>query len=406
MAARTDVRHFFSTDTGAPQIAAGNTNGALIAVIDGFLLNGYNTKTVTGVTLDGANLATFTTSSAHGLYPRDVVEIAGATPSDYNGDWRIAATPTTTTFTVQMDSNPGALSGTVTVKKAPIRNWIKAFSGTNKAAYKSTDPAATGFYLAVHDTTSAHYALVRGFEQMTDVDRGNYAFPNLTTYPMTTAYPGYSTWLKSQFTAYNSTWAAIGDSRGFYFWISNSNASQTYISTIYNELYYFGDYESLLNPDPTACILVPHWDTNNASPTIGLSFARGTTSGSYLGILARNPTKMVNGQTCEFHDGIFTSGTRFGVSGLAIPNTTDYRLYHERMKIVHSTLTQFRGYMPGVLVPLHANPYTNTQNSTPLSVVGNIDGYPGREFLVMPHSVAQTPPSGQLLFDLTGPWRT
>lgn len=55
--------------------------------------------------------------------------------------------------------------------------WAKAFTGTNKAAYR----AANGdrYYFRVDDS-NAQYADVRGFATMSDVDTGTGQFPNST----------------------------------------------------------------------------------------------------------------------------------------------------------------------------------------------------------------------------------
>ena len=51
--------------------------------------------------------ATVTTAAAHGYTTGESVIIAGATPTQYDGDFQITVT-SATTFTYTMDSSPGA----------------------------------------------------------------------------------------------------------------------------------------------------------------------------------------------------------------------------------------------------------------------------------------------------------
>lgn len=58
-----------------------------------------------------ANVATFTSPTAHNLVPGDSVYIQNATPVAYFGVWTVIATPTTTTFTANIGSTPAAMTG-------------------------------------------------------------------------------------------------------------------------------------------------------------------------------------------------------------------------------------------------------------------------------------------------------
>lgn len=65
-----------------------------------------------------SNVATITTSSAHGFTASDVVTIAGATNSVFNGTYTIVSAPTTTTFTyakTNADITSASSTGTATV---------------------------------------------------------------------------------------------------------------------------------------------------------------------------------------------------------------------------------------------------------------------------------------------------
>ena len=73
-------------------------------------------KTITNTAL-ASNVATITTSSAHGLVAGNTVEIAGVANDLYNGSYLVASAPTTTTFTfakTNADVGSAAAVGTAT----------------------------------------------------------------------------------------------------------------------------------------------------------------------------------------------------------------------------------------------------------------------------------------------------
>jgi hypothetical protein len=397
--ANTEVRKFFSNDTGAYQWTpgVGNVAGALIAMLDTVLVNGYNVKSISGVSVDSGLLATFTTSAPHGYLRLDVVNISGASPAAYNGDWRIYSVPTSTTFTVQLATNPGAMSGTVAVKKAPIPGWSKVFSGTNKAVYRSIDPSATGMYLRVEDTQTT-FAMLRAYESMTDVDTGRYPFPSLVSYPPTPVYPGYSTFIKSNYSGYTGQWAVIGDSRALYIWSCSTNYNLTDINNVSQGTYFVGDFVPVIPSDPYGFMFSPQMDGNN-SATAWSSLSHGFNSSWGNSWCPRNHARIPNPIRMYICSGpMDASQSRMGVYGFPLPNGPDNRIYVEMVKIIQSD-NHLRGYMPGILAPQHAAPFPQ------LSMVANIDGYPGSEFIAMPHGYAAGV-LGQMLVNITTSWRT
>jgi hypothetical protein len=67
------------------------------------VLGTYNTFDIDTAALT-SNVATITTTAAHGFSVSDLVLISGATDTDYNGYHVIATTPTTTSFTFSLAS--------------------------------------------------------------------------------------------------------------------------------------------------------------------------------------------------------------------------------------------------------------------------------------------------------------
>ena len=174
----TTVKLFRSTDAGAPTIGA--AAGSLIAALDACLVTGYGAVTVNTLSVV-SGVATTIVSAGHGLTMAGstgpVMRIAGATPSGLNGDWRVTVV-NSTTFTFATTAADGTASGTITAQRAPA-GWEKAFSGTNLAAYRSTDLAATGCYLRVNDPAGSggtYKAYATGYATMSDIDTGTDSF--------------------------------------------------------------------------------------------------------------------------------------------------------------------------------------------------------------------------------------
>jgi hypothetical protein len=81
------------------------------------VLGSINTKTINNVALT-TNVATITTSAAHGFSTGNTVTIAGLTNTVFNGTYTIASTPLSTTFTFSRTNaniTSVADSGTATV---------------------------------------------------------------------------------------------------------------------------------------------------------------------------------------------------------------------------------------------------------------------------------------------------
>lgn len=209
------VKHLHSGLTGAPALT--NTAGSMITVLDACLLNGFNSLSVSSITRSGST-ATVTFATAHGYAVNQVVNISGANETEYNGDFFVVSA-TTNDLTITVSGAPASpATGTITCKTPPLPGWTKAFSGTNKAAYRSTDANGTQLYLRVDDT-GTDVANVRGYETMTDVDTGTGLFP--TTVQKTTY-----TWPKKA-ASQAQEWEVIGDSRLFYY-LSRGNCSYSY----------------------------------------------------------------------------------------------------------------------------------------------------------------------------------
>jgi len=141
--------------------------GKLDAILYAALVTGFNSKNVSSITVSG-NVATVTTSTAHGYMVGDGIKIEGANESIFNDEFEIITVPTTTSFTFPLATGIASATGTITAKIAPL-GWERVYTGTNKSVYRSLDPAATRLYLRIDDSAD-RTAVVSMYETMSSID--------------------------------------------------------------------------------------------------------------------------------------------------------------------------------------------------------------------------------------------
>ena len=126
----------------------------------------------------GAGYIEITTDVAHGIaspgnYGYTVVEVAGFTPSGYNGRYRVVSAPSSNVLRLQLQFNLGAISlGGATVKLCPvytaIRNDIDVASGNNTiraincrfaAPYREAVELQQGGNLVLKDNEFSSFAM-------------------------------------------------------------------------------------------------------------------------------------------------------------------------------------------------------------------------------------------------------
>lgn len=233
------TRIYTSQMTGAPNMTT--SAGGIINVLDACLVNGFGQKTLTSLTVS-SGVATATVSGGHGFTQYAVVAIAGATPAGLNGAHRVATVPDSTTFTFDATGvSDGSATGTMTAIVQGA-GWTKAFSGTNKAAYKSVT-SDSGFYFRIDD--SGAYTTgqpVRGYESMSDVDTGTRAFP-------TTAQQADFATRRTDDGPGDRAWALVADDKFFYLFTRLQAAAEQ------QQCIYFGDICSFDPADANACVI-------------------------------------------------------------------------------------------------------------------------------------------------------
>lgn len=250
----TKTKSFHGAMPGAPVLSG--TAGALIAVLDAVLVNGFGLQSVSALNVVGG-IATATVPATPSAEVDTVILVAGANNALLNGEQRVTGV-TANSVSWATTAPDGAYTGTITLKVAPA-GWIKDFSDTGLAGYKSSSVESTGCYLRVDDTGTTA-ARVRGYESMTDLSTGTGLFPSAAQYAGAGLW-----WSKSSAASATAVpWRIYADDRGFYFFVRNTNPGGEYQAN------YFGDILSIKSGDPYACVL--RANVSDKSATAGGTF--------------------------------------------------------------------------------------------------------------------------------------
>lgn len=389
----TSVKYLHSGMPGAPVLSG--TAGALINVLDACLVNGFASAAVTSLVV-ASNVATLTVSGGHSAEVGSVIVIAGATPSGLNGEQKVVSVGggnTTLTFATTGIADQTA-TGSITVKLAGA-GWTKPWSGTNLAAYKSGDVAATGCLLRVDDTAARVVRCV-GYESMTGISAGSGPFPTPTQ------RSGGSYWPKSNVADASSRgWVVVADDRMFYL-LTFYHASYANIGAAFVA---FGDLVPAYSGDSWACVLSGHpGDYSGSNPSTTDDYGYMTLSTSNEFYLARSFAGLggsVRASRAFLQIVPGSSSVPSGDGLMQYPNGPDQGLYLTPINVLEQFFNCLRGGSPGL--------YGCSQN-LPEWLFAAGDRIPsvvnliGREIRVLPFG--QGVSSGwYVFFDTTGPWR-
>ena len=352
MVASTSIKYFVHTNTNAPQL--NNVQGSMIAVLDACLVNGLTLGAVNSMTATGTTV-TINFGSAHNLLRFQVVKIAGAVQSEYNGEHRILSIPTISSITFEVATAPSVspAAGIILASLPPL-GWSLPFTGTGKRAYKNTD--LEGPYLRVidiadpaQDSTWAKWAKVGIVEDMSDIDTMlgqqapfNGAAPNrnwVATGSGDSVINGWAKWFyatpatESQANVKNfaptngaRAWVIVGDGETFYIFNKAHHSTNTNLIP-----HGFGKMGNLSKVNASAYFLSAKDDYTSASTSI-------SASGSAL-----STTSFGNGGKVFFlknHKGESVYST--GVAKVFNGGTNDYTGASETYKQPGSEVSVFR----------------------------------------------------------------
>ena len=387
------IKSYQSTQNGAPQLSG--QGGALIAVLNACLINGFNLRAITTITRE-ATVATASADAGHGFRENDVVLLSGAAEPAYNGEKRIRNV-TTNTFQFDVLGDPATpAAGTITAKVAPL-GWESPFSGSNKAVYRARDITGNRLFLRVDETPlagDANYgrgtrsARVQMWEVLHDIDNG--------------VGQAETFWRKAQEeSATSRPWVLVGDGKRF--WLSvawSESAPGRYVP------YFFGDFPSFKAGDAYGSVLAGYHELpfNGSDPAnnevLDYVYAVGTAVGNTGIWVARGYSQLggrINVQWVSAPAYPGGTGTGMGNTGIPYPNPADNGIYVMPLMIQEQTGPSLRGRLPGLLCPLHSIPAPEPWKYQGFVIDGVV-----RELLVL--SGAHGNGNSRFAFDLTGPW--
>lgn len=415
---------------GAPQLT--NDWGCITALLDAVLVNGFNLKSISGITSAGG-VATASITLGHFYTVGQVLAVAGADQAEYNGEVQVTAT-TANTFSYAITGTPvsPATGASITSKVAPL-GWEIAFTGISKRAYRSPNVLSNRPYLRVDDsldpaytTTYAKKAKVTMAQGMSDIDtfvgaRAPYdsASPSkneVGTGSGVTAMDGWYKWYYARLMGQGTesslpgdgsrSWVLVGDDRGFYFMPAhNTNGSRAG--------YCFTDFESFRSVDGFNTLLgatEAYVAANtNASSYPGAQYADNDIANHFQRthdvqgkVLMRDYLQLGDPVRAGFaslntNNGQTISGLTTGVPW---PNGPDYSLLLHPVYLKQEN-THVRGRVPGLFWVHNDKPLGD------LNIITGVAGYPGRTFMLvdLAYSAGGVRQVGsRVAFDITGPW--
>lgn len=373
---------FSNLDAGAPVLD--NSANAVNAVLHACLVTGYNTKSISQIVV-ASGVATVT-CTGHGypvvnaLYQDLDVTVEGSATALLNGVKQITVVDINT-FTYPCPGVvDGTYTGTVTCKKSPL-GWSRPFTGTDKAVYARTDPAATPHVLVVEDTlANALNCRVYGAESASAIDS------YLDLFPTAAQQAGGFYWTRGANTTRAKSWMVIGDGRGFYFITEASVWSDSETSGRAGKvMHYFGDIQTHKAGDNYHCLITgtatPSQSNTMAQAPLMVGVGWSTSSFSGTAKLCRDQSGMNKSMNAGI---IWPSGSTLSVPNPWYPSVVDNSLLWLRDVYVreepNSVGSPVRGRLPGLVQPIARAidlpqqapmlPYTMTDGSGLVAFLG------------------------------------
>lgn len=421
--ANIPVKYFTSSMQGAPQLT--DAVGSMTEMLDACLVNGFNIRSVSTLTY-AAGVATAHINAGHLFKVDQVVKVSGADQTAYNGEFRIVSA-TASDFTYAVVGTPASpATGTVSVKVAPL-NFEKAFTATNKRAYRSTNVLSNRPYLRVDDsldpawtTTYAKKAKVLMAENMSDIDtvvgaQAPFDPVNPTKNTIgsgsgSAAVDGWYKWYYARQTnsstdsntpeAFNRDWVLVGDDRGFYLFNETGTASKA------RGGYCFTDFTSFRQGDAYSTLLMAtesYIGANTLMAGGGLPDASNNCNRSldFTGKVLMRDHLQVGGTVRAGFLALNTNNAQ-QISGFTTsvpwPNGPDYGLLLHPIYLRQEAPGHVRGKLPGIFWVHNDSPLND------LDVVSGVAAYAGRKFLMVASGFGSLGPVAKFAFDITGPW--
>lgn len=394
----TSVKYILSTMANAP--TSNGASGSFIALLEAFLVTGWDTKALTSLVVAGG-VATATWTGSHSALEHAVILVQGVTDKTaLNGEQKVTGKqPNTLTFACPGVAD-GAAAGTISIKMAPA-GWSKPFSAAGKAVFKSTAVEAFGGGMCLRvDDSGTTSARVVAYESMSDVDTG------LGPFPAPVQMPGGGYWTKSTVaSATPAAYAMFADAR-FFFWhaIPAFAANATYLGGVTRG---FGDLLARRQAGDPFAVDLNYSAVQAVNSQYEGSFdnqrnvPQHATPRDFTG-LGSAVLNIVN----PYVGGTSNSGSDITLG--EFPSRYSGELFMSREFIAPSTGQPPRADVPGI----RTIPQTKVADSLKFGdrVPGTGD-LAGRTLLVVNPvttgftGVVASGTTGATLFDITGPWR-
>lgn len=333
--------------------------GQMIAILDACLVNGYGDQPVS-ITRSGS-VATIVLTEPHTDSRTNRYAISGCTEGEYNGTHRVTVVDAYT-YTFEVTGTPASPATGSPVGRKPPAGWTKAFSGTNKAAYKM-GAGSNGLYMRLDDSGAGPTKPWRGYEQMSSVDIGSGPFPTVAQHAAPTMRVGENNAL------YDEDWTIFADETYFLLVMQHGD-----ISTDLPIATAMADFDSVVPGDAFNTLISVHtsgannFGLNISSAGIGASSATNTVARGIDGLSGAT----LFGYMSPDHGGR-SGGT------MTYPNAADNAIYMERRRITHVTPNPL---IRGIDKYAYGTPHIEAFLPH-LTAFGGSGDFAGKEFIVV-----------------------
>ena len=278
-------------------------------------------------------------------------------------------------------------------EKAPA-GWTRPYVNAEltRASFRNNPATGTGFYLMVDQATpgSANRAYFRGYELMTSESAGSFPFGHSSEVAN----------ISNASSAEARPWVLVATDTWFYFFGYNGLTSMPTNSSLLIEgssgngpLVAFGDFDSIMADDAYNCMLF----INQASSG-GAVFGRsaGVSTAALGGHHVARAASAASGQLAvAVHVAAPGSdNSSHSMNGACPAYTGPSSLLVSKALINNGAANTARGFLPGLIVPLHPAPFEH------LSTVSLADGHDYCAVTFKPTHSSGEEGRGQFLFDM------
>ena len=278
-------------------------------------------------------------------------------------------------------------------EKAPA-GWTRPYVNAEltKASFRNNPATGTGFYLMVDQATSGagNKAYFRGYELMTSESAGSFPF----------GYSSEITDISATQNAEARPWVLVATDAWFYFFGYNGLDSMPTNSSLLaadpagnGPLVAFGDFDSILADDAYNCMLFIN-QPGIRDAIFGRSV--GASTASIVGHYVARAASGASGQlavavhvSAPGSDDLYNS-----MNGACPAYTGTSSLLVSKALINNGAGYTARGFLPGLVVPLHSAPFEH------LSIVSLADGHDYCAVTFKSTHIPDEASRGQFLFDM------